>query len=255
MNEEPPLRVRSNTMRSHRCLVAALGAMLLVVYSGPSMVLAHPMGNFSISRYAGLRIAQHVIELRYLLDMAEIPTFTEIQESGIVPEVGHPSLRGYLDRQTVLLQEGLLVEMNGQRLSLQGVASDIVFPLGAGDLPTLKLGIVYRASFETSCIDAPCHLHYRDSNFPGRLGWQEVIAVAEPGITVVQSSVPIPDRSRALTDYPAELLSSPPQVLEAEVRFRREGAPHVAATTGAAPPLTGQTLGTGSSMTTPRSAF
>ena len=189
-------------MRHHRCCVTALCAMLLVVYGislvAPPMSLAHPLGNFSISRYAGLRLAQDSIELRYLLDMAEIPTFTEIQESGIVPEVGHPSLRGYLDRQTVLLQAGLLVEVNGQRLPLQGVASEIVFPPGAGDLPTLKLGIVYRASLEARCVDAPCHLHYRDSNFPGRLGWQEVIVVAESGITVVQSSAPVPDRSRAL---------------------------------------------------------
>jgi len=233
--------------------------MLLVVHGAylvvPPMALGHPLGNFSISRYAGLRLTQNVIELRYLLDMAEIPTFTEIQESGIVPEVGHPSLRGYLDRQTVLLQAGLLVEVNGQRLPLQGVASEIVFPPGAGDLPTLKLGIVYRATLEARCVDAPCHLHYRDSNFPGRLGWQEVIAVAEPGITVVQSSVPTPDRSRALTAYPTELLSNPPQVLEADIRFRREGSPHVAETTGTPPPLTGQTLRTGSSMTTPRSAF
>src|SRR5215217_4079916 len=107
-------------MRHHRCLVTALCAMLLVVHGAylvvPPMALAHPLGNFSISRYAGLHLTQNVIELRYLLDMAEIPTFTEIQESGIVPEVGHPSLREYLDRQTVLLQAGLLVEVNGQRL-------------------------------------------------------------------------------------------------------------------------------------------
>ena len=246
-------------MRHPRCLVTALCAVLLVVHGAylvaPPLALAHPLGNFSISRYAGLRIAQNVIELRYLLDMAEIPTFTEIQESGIVPEVGHPSLRGYLDRQTVLLQEGLRVEVNGQRLPLQGVASEIVFPPGAGDLLTLKLGIVYRASLEAMCTEAPCHLHYRDSNFPGRLGWQEIIAVAEPGITVVQSSVPAPDRSRALTNYPAELLSNPPQVLEAEIHFRRAGSPHVAATTGTPQLLTGPTLGTRSSMATPRNAF
>ena len=246
-------------MRHHRCLVTALCAMLLVVHGAylvaPPTSLAHPLGNFSISRYAGLRIAQSGIELRYLLDMAEIPTFLELQESGIVPEVGHPSLRGYLDRQTVLLQAGLHVEVNGQRLPLQGVASEIVFPPGAGDLPTLKLGIVYRASLEAMCVEALCHLRYRDSNFPGRLGWQEVIAVAEPGIIVDQSSVSTPDRSRALTDYPAELLSNPPQVLEAEVRFRRESSPHVVATTGALQPLTGQTLGTGASVTTPRSAL
>jgi ABC-type nickel/cobalt efflux system permease component RcnA len=246
-------------MRHRRFCVTVLCAMLLVVHGAdlvaPPMAVAHPMGNFSISRYAGLRLAPNGIELRYLLDMAEIPTFLEIQENSIVPEVGHATLHGYLERQTVLLQAGLRVEVNGQRLSLQGVASEIVFPPGAGDLPTLKLGIVYRASLEARCVDAPCHLHYRDSNFPGRLGWQEVIAVAEPGITVVQSSVPVPDRSRALTDYPAELLSNPPQVLEAEVRFRQESLPHAVATTIAPQPLAGQRRGTGSSMTTLSSAF
>ena len=109
--------------------------------------------------------------------MAEIPAFLAIQETGIVPEVGHPSLRGYLDRQTVVLQDGLRVEVNGQRLPLQGVRSEVVFPPGAGDLPTLRLGIVYRAPLEAPCVEAPCHLHYRDSNVPGRLGWHEVIAV------------------------------------------------------------------------------
>src|SRR5690242_15249835 len=122
MNEALPIWVRSNTMRPRRVFGTALCAMLLVMHGihlvAPPTSLAHPLGNFSISRYAGLRLAQSGIELRYLLDMAEIPTFTELQESGIVPEVGHPSLRGYLDRQTALLQEGLLVEVNGQRLPL-----------------------------------------------------------------------------------------------------------------------------------------
>src|SRR5215475_16024196 len=119
-------------MRHRRFYVTALCAMVLVGHGlslvAPPTSLAHPLGNFSISRYAGLRIAQNGIELRYLLDMAEIPTFTEIQESGIVPEVGHPSLHGYLDRQTVLLQAGLLVEVNDEHLPLQGVTSEIVFP-------------------------------------------------------------------------------------------------------------------------------
>jgi nickel/cobalt exporter len=201
-------------MPHHRCPVPLLGVLLLLLYGvsgvAPSVSLAHPLGNFSISRYAGLRIGQSVLELRYFIDMAEIPTFLEIQESGMVPEAGHASVREYRDRQTAVLQAGLRVEVNGQPLTLQGVRSEIVFLPGAGDLPTLKLGIVYRASLEALCLDAPCHLQYRDTNFPGRLGWQEIIATVEPGLTVIQSSVPTLDRSRALTAYPPELLDTPP---------------------------------------------
>ena len=246
-------------MRHQRLPVTALCTLVFLLYGAslvaPPLSLAHPLGNFSISHYAGLRMTREEIELRYVLDMAEIPTFLAIQETGIVPAVGHPSLRGYLDRQTVVLQEGLLVEVNGQRLTLQEVSSEIVFPPGAGDLPTLKLGIVYRASLKAPCVEAPCHLHYRDSNFPGRLGWHEVIAVAEPGITVVQISVPARDRSRALTDYPADGLRNPPQVLEADVRFQHLRLSSVMATTGGPPPVTGPVLGPGAAMPTPRSAF
>ncbi len=246
-------------MHHHRCHVPSLGVLLLLLYGvscvAPPLSLAHPLGNFSISHYAGLRIGQGVLELRYLIDMAEIPTFLEIQESGIVPETSHPSVRGYLDRQTAILQAGLRVEVNGQRLALQGVSSEIVFPPGAGDLPTLKLGIVYQAPLEAQCIDAPCHLHYQDTNFPGRLGWQEIIATVDPGLTVVQSSVPTLDRSRALTEYPPELLRNPPQVLEAEIRFRQEALPSMTTPTGTLQPVVDRMLGTVPLPTSPRSAF
>ena len=79
--------------------------------------------------------------------------------------------------------------------------------------------------------------------------------MADPAITILQSSVPAPDRSQALTNYPTELLKSPPQVLEADVRFRQARLPHVVAPTHAASPAGGQALGTGAPMSTPRSAF
>jgi hypothetical protein len=61
---------------------------------------------------------------------------------------------------------------------------------GAGGLPTLKLGLRYRAPLTPLPAATGHQLSYRDSNFPGRVGWQEIIAVAGPGITVVQSTVP-----------------------------------------------------------------
>ena len=45
----------------------------------PRAVLAHPMGNFSISHFAGLRIEAGGVELRYILDMAEIPNLHTIK--------------------------------------------------------------------------------------------------------------------------------------------------------------------------------
>ena len=121
-----------------------LGGLFLIPDTSP----AHPLGNFSISHYTGIQIAQDSIELHYVLDMAEIPTFQELQDTGLTPEAEHPSVHGYLAQKTEALKAGLLLEVNDQRLTLQVVSSEILFPPGAGGLPTLKLGVVYRTPLD-----------------------------------------------------------------------------------------------------------
>src|SRR5713226_2463809 len=84
----------------------------------PLTVTAHPLGNFSISHYSGIRVGRDAVELRYIVDMAEIPTFQEIQQTGIVPKTGDSSLEDYLVRKADLLRQGLMLEVNGWRLTL-----------------------------------------------------------------------------------------------------------------------------------------
>ena len=61
----------------------------LIVCSSTSF--AHPMGNFSINHYSKIKIDQKSIEIRYLIDMAEIPTFQEIRQFGITPPADDPA--------------------------------------------------------------------------------------------------------------------------------------------------------------------
>src|SRR2546426_731165 len=223
-----------------RTLIALLG---LGIGAMPVGAAAHPMGNFSISHYAGITVHPRSIELRYVIDMAEIPTFQEIQDSGIVPEAGHPSLEGYLARKAEVLEAALVLELNGRRLMLQSESRRILFSPGAGDLPTMKLGIVYRAS-PTDALSAGLNrLVYRDENFPDRAGWKEVVAQPAPGIVLATSSAPGQDRSRQLTDYPTDLLNSPPQTVQAWLTFASEAPAAVsAAVESPAPPVVPTTL-------------
>jgi hypothetical protein len=77
-------------------LLALAGFAITAIVLTPVPTLAHPLGNVSISQYTGIRIRADHIELRYLIDMAEIPTFQEIQDSGMTPDPGHPATREYL---------------------------------------------------------------------------------------------------------------------------------------------------------------
>lgn len=210
--------VTKTLLRRVTTIILGLTSLLI-----PTLSLAHPLGNFSISHYTNIRLEPHHIALLYLLDLAEIPTFQEIQEMGFVPETGHASVPAYLAKRVETLQKGVLLEVNGKRLALQPMSSEVLFPPGAGGLPTLKIGIEYRAALD-AVSEERYRLAYRDTNFSGRTGWHEIIVSAGADVTVEHSSVPTTDRSRALTDYPTDLLNSPPQVLEAQVVFSRSQA-------------------------------
>src|SRR5215813_6023544 len=212
-----------------RFLTVGLLAFMLLAFARSGA--AHPLGNFSISQYSALRIDGKEIELRYLVDMAEIPTFQEIQENGIVPKTGDASLNTYLQRKAELLRDGLVLEVNGKRLELRAQSRDIIFPPGAGGLPTLKIGISYKAKLTGNFQSPEYLLTYRDGNFPGRAGWKEIIAIAAPGAKISDSSVPESDRSSQLNDYPTDLLNSPPQELEAKVAFSTAVVPVSVAST------------------------
>jgi ABC-type nickel/cobalt efflux system permease component RcnA len=193
--------------------------LVAAVLLTPRLSLAHPMGNFSISHYAGIKLAATEIELRYLIDMAEIPTFQELQDSGLTPEADPSILEGYLARKAESLKDNLYLEVNGERLVLVTSARDLLFSPGAGGLPTMKLGILYRASLTTATAPAWHRVRYRDENFLGRAGWKEVMGVPGPGVVLASSSVPEQDRSQQLADYPTDMLNSPPQILEAQLVF------------------------------------
>lgn len=208
-----------DNLRAFRRAVVALALSIVLL---PLISLAHPMGNFSINHYSGIRIARGFVELQYLIDMAEIPTFQEFQQNNIIPSANDPRVQSYLSKQAETFRKGLLLTVNGQAVSLETISQEILFSPGAGSLPTMKFGLLYRAQVPETCTASPCELEYSDANFSGRLGWKEVIVAPSQGVTVNYSSAPSHDRSHQLSDYPTDLINSAPQDVTAKTTFWTE---------------------------------
>lgn len=204
-----------------RCIAGRLWLVSLAVWVGlfVGRAIAHPMGNFSISHYAGIRIETGDFEIRYLIDMAEIPTFQEMQQSGITSRPDDPHLTSYLAIKAREFGNGLKLYMNGQALRLRPVSQQVIFPPGAGNLPTMKFGFVYRAKMPEDCNTESCQLDYQDVNLADRVGWKEITATHTQEVTLTSSTVPDHDRSGQLSNYPTDLLNSPPQDLQARIVF------------------------------------
>ncbi len=186
---------------------------------------AHPMGNFSVNRYARLEPSREGLRIVYLVDFAEIPTF---QETSIFPPLAaerDPAaldaspdaarLAGRLARQWI---SGLSVRDAGVRLSLRIRSRSLKFAEGAAGLPTMKLSLLLEAPWRDG---SAASVQYDDSNAPDRLGWREVVLRPLAGVVVRGADVDSTDRSAALTRYPADPTADVPNAVGA--RFRAEG--------------------------------
>jgi nickel/cobalt exporter len=190
----------------------------LVTLVAPAEASAHPLGNFTVNRYAAIDASGNRIYVKYVLDLAEIPTY---QEGGHVRSLGFPQE----------IADGLKLELDGHATALHAIGSRIHTRPGAGGLPTLRFETVYEADRLGSS------LRFRDTNYPGRIGWREVVARADNGARLLSSDVPETSVSDELRTYPKDLLSEPLDVSNATLELRAGSAPGTPPTlTGAAPP-------------------
>jgi ABC-type nickel/cobalt efflux system permease component RcnA len=177
------------------------------------------MGNFSVNHYSKITLEYDRIRVRYFIDLAEIPTFQEMQQANIATTAIDPhsaTVIDYVATRGADMGRGLTLDIDNQPVILHLVSSGVIFPPGAGGLPTMKMGFVYEAAYpSTPSTMGRQHtsLHYADNNYPGHTGWKEIVAQTSAG-SLLQSSVPSTDRSGELSNYPTDLLTNPPQVLE-----------------------------------------
>jgi len=211
----------------------ALVLTVILLLATAAIAGAHPLGNFTISRYSAVALGADSAGVHYVIDMAEIPTYQERQtmDSDGDGAISAAEEAAYLAAAVPALAANLRLEIDGAAAPLTPQRHALTFPPGQGDLPTLRLEMWLSAALPQS--DQPLAVTYEDSNYPDRLGWREVIVTAATG-TLLESSVPAADLSDQLRVYPADLLQAPPAVSRAEARFAPAGvAPSAAPQTAA----------------------
>jgi nickel/cobalt exporter len=162
-----------------RLLVLSAAVAALAALAAPLAASAHPLGNFTVNRFSRIEVAGPRIYVRYVLDLAEIPTY----------QAGAIDARAYARR----IADGARLSVDGRRARLVPVAQALAHPPGAAGLPTTRLEVILRGPR----LAGASRIDYRDTNFPDRIGWKE--------IAVGDASSP----SDELRSYPKSELQSP----------------------------------------------
>ena len=186
---------------------ALLAGGLLVVL--PGLALAHPLGNFTVNHYAGIRVEPGQIRLDVVIDEAEIPTFQDrlrIDTDGdgvISDEEANVERLAACPR----LVPDLALLVDGVRLDLVVGEAGLSFPPGTAGLSTMRLVCEFSAALP-STVTWPLRIGFNDASHTGRIGWHEVV-VTGSGVTIHAGSLPATSISNRLRLYPAALIPHP----------------------------------------------
>jgi nickel/cobalt transporter (NicO) family protein len=229
-----------------RRVLAALGLATLAI-ALPTAVLAHPLGNFSINHYAGIRVSPAAVEVDLVIEMAEIPALEAI--AALDADGDGTADPAELDAARAdacaRLAGGLSLGLDRTALDLELTAAGMQTARGAGGLSTLRTVCELRASLPAP-IETRAELHFSDASHAERIGWREIV-VRGDGVSVV--GAPTAGVSDRLTAYPDDLLQQPLDQRAVTVTLAPGGDSSAAWTAPDAWPLDGRSGVPGGSQT------
>ena len=185
------------------------------------------MGNFSVNHYARLEPGPRGVAIRYVMDLAEIPTFEMLQLWGPGADLQKKAME-----QAREWAAKLEVAVNGKRIPVRVVRAQVALAEGAGNMQ------VARITADLQVEATAGRWTYEDRNYEGRSGWKEIVG---PGGK---------DRSAGLTSYPQDPMVAPPQELKTAFSWTAPTPSPVPVVT-AAPPSPEPVSPTNSSTATP----
>ena len=179
-----------------RLVLLALAAGSLAF---PALAAAHPLGNFTVNRFSRVEVSGPRLYVRYVLDLAEIPTF----------QAGTIDAHAYAER----IARNVRLTVDGRPASLTPVRTALAHPRGAGGLRTTRLELVLAGPVLTG----GSRITYRDGNYRDRIGWKEIVVGAHTR-----------SASNELRAYPKDLLQSPLDTSSVTTRLQPGDGPDIA---------------------------
>jgi nickel/cobalt transporter (NicO) family protein len=210
-----------------RRLAVLLAGVAVLAAAAPAVAEAHPLGNFTVNRYSLVELGKGSVNVTFVLDEAEIPTFQALG--------GQPTrerAQAWAAARVATFAQRLHLTVDGRDVPLVPDLGAVTATLrkGQGGLDCMRVTVPLSGRIAGG---GPFTATFEDDTFGDRVGWKEIVMRAAPGAVLTQSSASTHDVSQMLRHYPSGMLSTPLDVRTATFGYRygsgtsvSVGAPH-----------------------------
>ncbi|MDQ2991824.1 MAG: hypothetical protein M3R30_03245 [Candidatus Eremiobacteraeota bacterium] len=190
--------------------IRAWSALVSLVTLCVAPLCAHPLGNFTINHLARITAAPAALHVRYVLDIAEIPTFQIGQTRGVGSAWTAAQLQSWANDEIPTVVSAFHLSVDGKTQALQpGRAVARVRP-GAGGLPILYWVGTFSVPITAG---APHAIAIDDAVYADRrIGWKDIVVGTQT------------EPTHELQIYPSALIGTPRRINAAAFSANAGGA-------------------------------
>jgi nickel/cobalt exporter len=188
----------------------------LIPFFAAIILTAHPMGNFSVSHFTRFDVQKKSINVTYVLDLAEIPTYQLMRDWNLDPSADAKIPQETLNEKATMQSAAWIKQLDFSSGSPALEKTTIKLSPGAGGMQVARIETHLRLD------NVQGKLAFEDRNYPDRAGWKEIVIASSDNTPIIQASHSGQDRSKALTEYPTDPTLTPPQDLRAEIEWHVE---------------------------------
>lgn len=187
-------------------------ALTLLLLLAP--VQAHPLGQFSINHFARIECGIDRATVRYVIDFAEIPTYTEAQTIDVDQngEVTQQELNNYLERVAPGYVTGLDLQADGRKIDLTLTGKEIQLVAGSGGSAAMGLAtmrMVLDLEGRWNPAGGITQLRFEDRNMTERGGWRELVVIPARNAGIFDTAAYGNGITDELKAYPEGMLNAP----------------------------------------------
>lgn len=170
------MRLRAKSVLSR---VIGLLSVALVVLC-PAIAGAHPLGDFSINQYFIVDGSAPRPTVHFLLDVAEIPSFTELDmlDTNYDSELSPDEVEHYLDQRIPQLASFIHMKVDDQPVALSVLRHKLTLLQGNGAMVVFNILLTLEA--DSKWPEQPFSLTVDSENYPDEQGTRECLLLPGP---------------------------------------------------------------------------